>query len=319
MEELNTRYGILNGISRIDYYEDGSIKECTLNSLNRLNSSYGTLVPQYEDGGIRRKHIESLSFYKNGGLKSIYLQKQIHVNTSIGIVPAEFMTFYENGDIKRIFPLNGKITAYWTEQDEYNLAEELEFDLSIGKLKQKVIGIYFYEGGSVKSITFWRGNNIKIHTPVGDVPSRIGVAFYEDGKIKSAEPGTNIAVKTKIGTIKAYNTAALGIHGDLNSLSFSREGEVESLITSTDRIEVTNKKTGEKQVYRPMLKQSIINENSMEVIPLNIEFQKNKVKFSNGFMHKFLSEYTIDEYDFNIKTLSLNINSPCSSCTGCSD
>ncbi|WP_446898664.1 hypothetical protein ACSVC9_01705 [Clostridium sp. LBM24168] len=319
MKELNTKYGILRGISGIDYYEDGSVKECTLSSLNRLNSSYGTLIPQYEDGGIRRKHIESLSFYKNGNLKSIYLQKQIEVNTSVGIVPAEFMTFYENGDIKRIFPLNGKITAYWTEEDEYNLAEEMEFDLSIGKLKQKVIGIYFYEGGPLKSITFWRGNNIKIHTPIGDVTLRIGVAFYPDGKIKSFEPGVNVNARTRIGTIKAYDTGAIGIHGDSNSLVFSRKGEVESLVTSTDRIEVTNRKTGEKQVYRPMLKQSIINENSMEIIPLNIEFKGDKVEFSNGFKHQFLYECKIDEYDFDIKTLSLNINSPCSSCTGCSN
>lgn len=314
MKEMNTKYGILKGISRIDYYENGSIKECTLNSLNELESSYGTFIPQYEDGGVRRKHIESLSFFKNGNLKSIYLQRQIKFNTSVGIIPAEFITFYESGNIKRLFPLNGKITAYWTEEDEYNLAEEIELNLPIGRLKEKIIGIYFYEEGFIKSITFWRKNDIIIQTPIGNVPSRIGISFYPDGKIKSFEPGTNIAVRTRIGTIKAYDTSAIGIHGDSNSLVFSEKGEIKSLITSTDRIEIINRNSGQKQIYRPLLRQSIISDNIMEIIPLNIEFKENKVKFSNGFSHKFSCEYVIGKYDFDIKNLSLNINSPCSSC-----
>lgn len=314
MKQVNTKYGILRGISSIEYYSGGSVKECTLNTINKLKSPYGVLIPKYNYGISRSKNTVSVSFYENGNLKSIYLENQIKIKTSIGILPAEFITFYDNGDIKRLFPLNGKITAYWTEQDEYKMAEGIEFNLAIGKIKEKVISIYFYEGGNIKSITFWRKNSVIIRTPIGDAFARIGTAFYPDGKLKSFEPKKNMDVNTKIGVIRAFDTEALGIHGDSNSLVFSKEGEISSIVTSTDRIEVLNRKSGEKQVYRPLLKRSIIDENSMDIIPLRIEFQGDKVKFSNGFQHKFQYECVLDECDFKIKHLKLEYSSPCSSC-----
>ncbi|MFL0194297.1 hypothetical protein ACJDU8_01710 [Clostridium sp. WILCCON 0269] len=315
MEHINTKYGTLKSLNYVKYYEDGSIKECTLDNLNKLETPYGLLIPKYEYGEERSKHIPSIAFYNNGNLKKVYLEKQTDVNTPIGILPAEFITFYENGSIKRIFPLNGKITGYWSEEDEYNLAEEIELDVSIEKLKEKVIAVRFYENGSIKSITFWNKNNVKLNSPLGNVYVRIGASFYEDGELKSFEPSKPTPVSTKIGTIMAYDTEAIGIHGDSNSVKFSNEGRVESLITSTDTIEVISRK-GEKKLYKPLLKPSVIDENFMEVVPLNIEFYKNKVKFTSGIHHRFLDEYIVDEYDFYIKSSPLREGSPCSSCIG---
>lgn len=315
MKNINTRYGILKGLSYMNYYADGSIKECRLDDLNKLESPYGLLMPKYEYGEARSKHIPSITFYSNGNLKKIYLEKQTEVKTPIGILPAEFITFYENGGIKRIFPLNGKITGYWSEEDEYNLAKQIEIDVSIGKLKEKVIAVHFYENGSIKSITFWNKNNIEINCPLGDVSVRIGISFYEDGKLKSFEPAKPTAVPTPIGTIVAYDTGAMGIHGDSNSVKFSSEGRVKSLITSTDTIEVINKE-GEKKLYKPLLKQSVIDENFIEIVPLNIEFYEHKVKFTNDIHHKFPIEYSIDQCNFYIKSSPLKESSPCSSCTG---
>lgn len=322
MKDINTKYGILKGISHVEYYEDGCIKECNLNSINELKTPYGILIPQYKEDGVRSKYIGSLSFYNNGNLKSAYLQNQTEIKTPMGIIPVEFVTFYESGSIMRIFPLNGKITAYWTEEDEYKLSNEIEFNLSVGNLKKKVIAVHFYEDGIIKSITFWRRDKITIHSPLGDVITRVGVSFYNDGKLKSFEPGKPVDANTSIGTIRAYNTEVIGLHGDSNSLELYKDGKVKSLITSTDRIEATNKKSGEKQIYRPLLRKSIVNENVMEVVPLNVEFNDTKVKFSNGMMHKLPCELNIDEYDFNVNTLTLNLNSPCSSCSersGCTD
>lgn len=313
MEEIKTKYGILKGISSIDYYKNGNVKECMLNSINKLESSYGILIPKYEDSGERSKHITSVSFYNNGNLKSISLQNQIEISTPLGILPAEFITFYESGSIKRLFPLNGKLTAYWTEKEEYNLAKEIELNLSVGKIKQKIIGIHFYENGVIKSVTFWPKDNIIINSPLGSASMRIGISFYPDGKLKSFEPNEVTAVKTQIGTILAYDTNAVGIHGDLNSLKFSEGGKIESLITSTDIIEVIDKNK-EKKIYGPLLKQSIINENAMDIIPLIIEFSNNKVRFNNNDEN----EYNINECNFTIKSSSFKINSPCSDCTNCS-
>lgn len=315
MERINTKYGILEGLTYVKQYENGSLRECTLDKLNKMETPYGLLIPKYEYGEERSKHIPSAAFYDNGNLKKIYLEKQTDVNTSIGILPAELITFYEDESIKRIFPLNGKITGYWSEEDEYNLAEEIEIDISTGKLKEKIISVYFYKSGSIKSITFWNKNDIKINSPSGDVLVRIGVSFYEDGKLKSFEPAKPTAISTEIGAIMAYDTQALGIYGDSNSVKFSNEGRVESLITSTDTIEVISKK-GEKNLHKPLLRPSVINESFMEIVPLNIEFYEDKVKFSSGIHHRSPAEYIINQYNFHIKSSPFEESSPCSSCTG---
>lgn len=302
MEQVNTKYGALEGITYVRNHENGSLMECTLDKLNKLDTPYGLLIPKYQYGEERSKHIPSAAFYDNGNLKKIYLQEQTSVKTSIGVLPAEFITFYKNGSINRIFPLNGRITGYWSEKDEYDLAEELEIQLPTGNLKEKIISAHFYEGGNIKSITFWNRNDVEISSPLGNVSVRIGVSFYEDGKLKSFEPSKPIAVLTEIGTITAYNKEAVGIHGDLNSIKFSKNGKVEALVTSTDSIEVVHIK-GERKLYKPLLKQSIINENFMEVVPLNIEFCGDKVRFSSGMHHKFPAEYTLEQCDFHVKSI----------------
>ncbi|MBC2581486.1 hypothetical protein [Clostridium sp. DJ247] len=313
MTSINTKYGIIEGISHIDYYEDHRVKECKLNKANELKTPYGILVPQYEDADERRKHIVSVSFHNNDNIKSISLQHQVEIDTPIGTLPAEFVTFYENGNINRLFPLNGKLTAYWTEQDELTLAKDIDFDIPIGKFSKKIISVHFYKDRSLKSITLWPKNTVTLQTSIGDVVTRIGVSFYPDGKIKSLEPDDPIAVKTSIGTISAYKSDAVGIHGDSNSLRFSDTGQVEALITSTDRIEVIDK-NGSKKVYSPGLKRSVVDDETMEIVPLSIEFHNNKVRFNNSPEH----EYDIDEYLFNIKSsASFKAKSLCAACSSC--
>ena len=163
-----------------------------------------------------------------------------------------------------------------------------------------------YEQGNGK-------NDIKINSPLGDVFVRIGVSFYEDGKLKSFEPAKPTAISTEIGTIMAYDTQAMGIYGDSNSVKFSNEGRVESLMTSTDTIEVINIE-GEKKLYKPLLKESVINENFMEIVPLNIEFHEYKVKFSSGIHHRFPAEYIINQYNFHIKNRCFKFYGKCKKC-----
>lgn len=311
MDKLDTKYGTIEGISSLDYYENGNPRDCVISKkINELKTSYGVLIPQYENASERRKHVNSLSFYDDGSLQSIYLQDQTKIDTSIGTLPAELITFYRSGKIKRIFPLNGQITAYWSEQDEYNLAEDVSLDLSVGKIKKKIIAINFYEDGVVKSVTFWPNNPVEIDSPIGKVMSRIGFAFYNSGKLKSFEPLKPTKIATPIGEITAFDVDALGIHGDLNSVNFFEDGSVKSLVTSSDSIEITTD-TGEKKIYKPGLKISVINDEVKDIVPLTISFDKEKVYFNKNISNG----YSLKDCSFNVKFIPLQVKSPCAGCS----
>lgn len=313
MKKIRTKYGFLDGISSVYYYENNNIKDVTFNCVNKLKTDYGTFIPQYDNSSDRRKFISSVSFYENGNLKSIALQNKTYINTSIGTLPAELITFYEDGNINRIFNLNGKITGYWSEEDEYSLAENIEFNLPIGKFKQKTIGVHFYENKALKSITFWPKDTVYINSPIGKVVSRIGLSFYPNGSLKSFEPHNPITIETKIGYITAFNVNPIGIHGDSNSVIFSIDGQVQSLITSTDKVKVINK-NGEMKIYNPELKPSFLDPEKMNIVPLNISFHNNKVIFNNSNNHA----YSIDDNAFNIENNSFRSTFSCSSCSSCS-
>lgn len=311
MKEILTKYGLIKGISTADFYASGAIRECKLNEHNEINTELGTFVPQYEDDGLRRKYIKSMSFYENGNLQSISLQKQTVINTSFGPMLAELITFHENGNIRRVFPVNGKISAYWTELNEYDMAGEIEFNFKFAKFKKKVIGINFYASGTIKSITFWTKDNVSVNTEAGEILCRIGISLYADGNLKSCEPLKPTVVKTPIGNITAYDVTAVGINGDKNSLNFYEDGRIKSLYTSTDKIEIKGK-NGEIKTFQPKLKPSILSENAMDVIPYEIQFSEGKVRFCNSVEN----EFEIDNYEFNISKFSVNITDATNSCSG---
>ncbi|MBU3113764.1 hypothetical protein [Clostridium lacusfryxellense] len=292
MEGFKTSYGMLNGISSIEFYNGGAIKECKLNKYSEMKTIYGKLVPQYDGAELRRKYKRSLSFYENGSLQSISFQKQTTIDTSIGKLPAELAVFYENGKIKRIFPLNGKMTAYWTEQNEYKLAEELNFSLEFGAFKKKIIGISFYESDSVKSLTLWPKDFIEVLTPCGIIETRIGVSLYPNGAVKSCEPRKQTMINTIIGELHAFDVGAIGINGDVNSLNFNEDGTIKSLRSSLDKISIKDI-DGQLKTHEPGLKTNRFNPLAMDVVPMNIQFYEGKIKINED-------EYIIKENEFYI-------------------
>lgn len=314
MKNITTRYGILKGLTYVDLYPDGSVKDCVLTKENELKTPYGDFIPQFEDDGVRRKQVKPLSFYRNGNLKSISLQNPVEVMTSAGVLPAEFITFYESGSIRRVFPLDGKLSGYWDEADEYKLAGDFEFNFAFGKLRQKVIGIHFYENGAIKSLTFWPKATFTIQTPVGPAAVRIGIALYPDGMLKSYEPAKPTDVDTPVGKITAYDSKALGIHGDSNSLRFSEDGRIEQVVTSVNRIEVTDK-CGRQHIYEPGAKPALFNGAAKELVPLSVQFYGSKVRFNNSIE----DEYDIAECTFSVGSCRLQPPNPCSSCSGCAE
>jgi len=293
MKEFLTKYGELKGISSIDFFEDGAIKECKLNKYSEIKTIYGNLVPQYDGAELRRKYKRSLSFFVNGNLQSISFQDQTIIDTSIGKLPAELVVFYENGNIKRIFPLNGKITAYWTEENEYKLAENLDFSFKFGTYKMKIIGVNFYEDGNVKSMTLWPKDFIEIVSPCGIIETRIGVALYPNGNIKSCEPRKQTLINTRIGELHAFDVEAIGINGDTNSLNFYEDGNLKSFRTSLDTITVKDG-NGNVIIHEPGSKTNKFNPLAMDVVPLGIVFSLDKIKINEN-------EYILEENEFYIE------------------
>ncbi|MGB8455880.1 MAG: hypothetical protein WCD89_26640 [Anaerocolumna sp.] len=233
----------LCGVTSYTSYDNGKMEECRLSAYNLITTNYGQLVPQYNNPGIRRKDSRALAFYKNGNLKSISLDCQTGIATPVGSFPAELITFHEDGALDSLFPLNGQIGFSWSEEEEGKLVKEFDFDFPFGKFKAKISGIRFYQSGSVRSLILWPDEIIKINTPVGALPVRIGFKLYEDGSLESVEPAEPVFVKTPIGLIKAFDTEAMAVDADKNSLGFDRRGNLITLATSGD-IMIENKLNG---------------------------------------------------------------------------
>ncbi len=310
MRSILTKYGALEGVSHVEYYEGGSVKECMVIRENRIATPYGLLIPQYEQDGVRRKYTKSLSFHENGTVKSISLQEQTAIKTSIGVFPAELVTFYASGAVKRLFPLNGKITGYWTEENEYGLAQEFEFSFPFGSFRKKIIGVHFYESGAIRSLTFWPRDSVTLQTPLGEVTARIGIALYPEGGIKSIEPYKPVTVDTPIGNITAFDRKAAGIHGDTNSLGFYEDGKVRYVTTSSDRILVKDS-TGREKCYEPALKPSLLQVGKLSIEPLQIRFFDGKVQLGGETM------YDIGSCIFTIESSERIPGNACSECSGC--
>jgi hypothetical protein len=279
----------------------------TLREENRIDTSYGTYIPQYSDEDYgRKKYNGSLSLYHSGNVRSIALDKISEIETSVGTVPAEMIMFYESGALEKVFPLNGMITAFWTEEDEGELCPVLTVPLRFGTISAKLINISFYESGSVKSVTLWPGEKAEVDTPVGKVKVRIGVSLHEDGSICSLEPAEVLLLETPIGKISAFDMLALGINADDGSVIFSPDGEILSLKTIDNRVKVVH--NGETEIFSPLTRPAMTAESGTETDALTITFGKDSIILDNGKVHKFPiegSKFIVERY---IHTDILTIN-----------
>ena len=107
MNSVVTRYGTLSGVEFRSLFSNGKMDGCLVGVPNLLKTPYGEIVPQYEAEDMGRRTVKPLYFYKDGSLKSVALQTQTLITTPIGPFPAELVTFHKNGNIKRVFPLDG--------------------------------------------------------------------------------------------------------------------------------------------------------------------------------------------------------------------
>lgn len=310
----------LRGIASSSYYSTNDsnsiMRDCILNEKNIISTNYGRLIPKYGEDEVRRKYNHSISFYPNSALKSISLESQTSIATEMGTFPAELVTFYESGALKRLFPLNGRISGYWTETDEEKLCNAFEFSFPFGSFKAKIINLYFYESGKLKAVTLWPGEEITLNTSQGLLPVRIGFSLYEDGSIKSLEPASPLLLPTPIGEVVIFDETALGICGDNNSLCFNENGTVASLLTTYGKIAVFSK-DGTMDIIEPPLRPDPMNIGKKMLVPLKISFEKHFVKFEGDriwIYDLYTTRFSINNMN---NSSGLNKSYSCTDCSTC--
>lgn len=295
MEVIETKYGKISAYQNLEKHVSGSPASLTLTEKFELKTPVGVLTPQYEVDDHGRKMLKPTYFYENGNIRKVPLQDAAFIKTKYGILSAELVMFYKDETLKKLFPLNGKLSGYWGEEDEYTLSENIELKLPCGNINANIINIAFYKNGNIKSITLWPLETITVKTPVGEMKGRVGLSFYEDGSLKSLEPALPQVIETKIGAISAFDNDPEGIMGDINSLQFSEKGEVLSLSTTLNSILVKTA-DGEEIIYNPSEKESLCSENVSVTVPLKIEITEDKVRFNK----KSSDEYLLSECSFEI-------------------
>lgn len=218
--------------------------------MQTIITRYGKLIPQHTTDDLRKKEILPVVFHNNGTPKALPLEKQTTIATPVGDIPAELVTFHENGSLNRVFPLNGKLSGYWSEADEMALAKPVVLRTPAGTIVARLISVSFFDNETLRSITLCPGETISIATPASHYEARIGISFYRDGNIQSLEPAKPTLVKTMAGEIMAFDPDAVGVNGDKNSLIFDNKGDVIQAITPPSQIKVV-KSDGETICFAP--------------------------------------------------------------------
>lgn len=309
MEVLKTKYGVVSCYLNLEKYASGNPASLFFTERVEIETPVGVIVPQYSVDDHGRRMLKPVYFYDNGNIKKAPLQDAADIETKYGKISAEFVMFYNDELLKKLFPLNGKLSGYWGEKDEYTLSKNLELQLPCGPICAKIINIAFYKNGNIKSITLWPQETVEAKTPIGTMRIRVGIAFYEDGSIKSVEPAQPYSVETKIGKISAYDNDPEGIMGDINSLQFDSQGEVTALSTINNVIIVKNAAGGEVR-YAPSQKESLCSEQVAITVPLQIEFVNEKVRFNKSVS----DEYNFSKDSFEVIKYEKKAANPCYEC-----
>jgi len=314
LEIMETQYGSLRGVTNFDSYPNGQMKSCMLCEENTIETRAGCFVPQYcanEFGERQKKHRSSLSFHPNGEIKSAALQHPAPIQTPLGVFDAELVTFYEDGGVNRLFPLNGLVNGFWSENQERAVAKRIDFDLSFGKFRAKVIGIHFYPGGALKSLTLWPGEMIRIQTPIGEMAVRAGFSLYENGCIKSVEPARPTEIDTPLGLITAYDPDVIGMHADQNSVQFSPSGELLSLKSLATGITATSP-DGTQSRLAPLVLESLLDSSDTRIVALKIDFRENEIDVTA------VKTTTFDRQTHQFATFPVTVKLT-SGCGGCAE
>jgi hypothetical protein len=276
MDIIPSRYGRLSVDGPMELHPDGQVRAAFLAGPVDLDTSLGRLRPQHTIDDTRHMTLAPVTFHRNGQVRSLPLETRTVLATPVGDLPAELVTFHENGAVARVFPLNGKLSGYWTEADEARLADPLTVATPLGPVTARIVAVAFDPLGRLRSLTLWPEEEVAVKAPVGQAPVRMGLSFYADGALRSLEPARPLEVPTPVGPVWAFDPDAVGVSGDDNSLVFSPSGEV--LRVATVRTAVSARlPDGTRQVVTPGTRESLCGDSELEAVALVLEFSLDAV------------------------------------------
>lgn len=317
-EHIQIANGIFGDVSSFHTYASGELESVRLEGKNMVLTNVGELVPTYTENQ-RRKNKPSVEFHKNGLVKAVSLEDQTEVETPIGTLPIERITFYPTGEVHRVFITDGQISGFWSEKDEKEYNIPLTFEFGFSDFTAHVSGICFYKSGGIRSVTLYPGEKITVKTPAGEVETGIGFSLYENGKLSSVEPASPIIINTPIGQFLAYDPEAIGVHADSNSVCFDTQGRLSGFSTVDNRILVQTDKE-EFLILKPEEGPHPLHDDETVKMPMKIafDFDKDIVMITSDKEREFSRKTT----KFTIKTIETGelgcSPSDCASCSLCS-
>ncbi|MBR3143197.1 MAG: hypothetical protein IKF09_08650 [Clostridiales bacterium] len=191
-----------------------------------ISTKYGNLLPCSGASDYRKKHRCAVCLYDSGALRSVYLEEPQVLSFPSGDFQAELITFYEDGNAKRIFPLYGQISAYWSIEEETENAPFYDFAIGGETVHVRPQCIFFYPSGKIRAVTIWPVDEIEVKTPVGPVRTKLGFELYESGALKSIEPVYKTVIYTPKGDIRPYRFRPVMMHAENATLKFTEDGNL---------------------------------------------------------------------------------------------
>ncbi|WP_051261813.1 hypothetical protein [Desulfovibrio inopinatus] len=285
--------------SHIVTHPDGRVNFVVPTGKMEVQTPVGSLTPQYQTNDTRRRKVEPLSFHDNGMIKFINLETKTRIASPVGEFEVEAVTFYSDGSIRRLFPVNGRLSGFWSWRDECALAPVNTVKAPWGTVATKCISIQLYPGGNLRSLTLWPEQTVTVPTPVGEMGMRIGLALYPDGAMRSIEPARPFVIDTPVGPIEAFDPDPEGISGDINSLGFTATGQISTVSTPSTRVIVTEP-SGSQSVFSPQQALNLCDESDEDTKPLRLTFDDEAVIIEGNSIARFL----LDESRFHTEQLS---------------
>ena len=292
--DINCKYGVLKGVYNSSYYENGILAQCSVSKKCELSTVYGKMYPTFDVEDDRKRVLHTIEFFENGDLKSISLDFPLTIKNSYGEFSAEKIIFFDSGIVKKIFPLNGKISGYWSEEDEWKLAEKYKFKVGEVEFDNKIMSISFYEDGNVKNVKLWKNESVLIKLGVETIKAIGTISFYKNGSIKSFDPEKELKIITRFGEITCNRKIHENIFGECDSIVFDEMGNIKKIHTLQ---EIFHLKVGDAILtIRQNEKTSPCNEFIKIKEPVKIEFKENGIiSFNDSYNITDINEIIVEK------------------------
>ncbi|MFV0529764.1 MAG: hypothetical protein ACK5MN_13735 [Lachnospiraceae bacterium] len=282
----------------------------------RIQTHYGELLPRDEEEiDARTRNRKSVAYYASGALKSVYLKEASYIDSPLGRTEAEFVTFYESGELRRLFPLFGKVSGYWSEEDEIALAKVMCIELPFARLAHKISCVSFYKSGNIKSISFYKDEVFSFRAGKKELYGRIGLALYEDGSVRSAEPAFPQLLSTKYGMLEVYDNQPLAIHGDRNSLQFAPDHTLLAAKSAATGVRLHKAGLPVEEVI-PEIRPSLLDLDQTVVAAITVELIAGGIRVTDS--DNAVREYLEAEYEITFfKNRAYTPSADCGDCSNC--